>query len=208
MKRKLLFIAVPRTGSMSMIEALKPHGLHAVKYDVGSVDTVFDRARPLTTFYHASVRALLDAYIIDDRWIRERKVVKFVRNPWDRLVSLYHYLFGTLADRHDRHRVCTFQDFVGRVCAFGVEEVGPYNWLGLSQANPQAAWGYWPDFVGKFEAIEEDWGKVCDMIGIDAPLPHVGATEHADYRTYYTPELRDAVGTFYAQDVHEGGYEF
>lgn len=208
MSPKLLFIAVPRTGSMSMIEALKPHGLHAVKYDVGSCDNTFDPQRPLTTFYHASVRSLSEARIIPENWTQDRISVAFIRNPWDRLVSLYHYLFETLGDRHKREGLLNFEDFARRVCAFGVTALGPYNCLGLSQANPQEEWIDYPRFIGRFEHIEEDWARVCEMIGVDAPLPHVGATEHDDYRTYYTPDLADAVGNHYAQDCYRGDYEF
>lgn len=210
MKRKLLFIAVPRTGSMSMIEALKPHGLHAVKYDVGKVDTVFDPERPLTTFYHASIPSLIDANIITREWLSERFVVSFLRNPWDRMVSLYSYLFGTL-ERH-RYRLgdMSIDRFIETVTASS-HPIGPYNWLGLSQAAPQTTWtrrcGH--EFVGRFERLEADWAILCDMIGASAPLPHLGKSSRDDgYRWAYTKSTQYLVSRYYAADIQRGGYTF
>lgn len=210
MSDKFLFIAIPRTGSMSVIEALKPHGLHAVKYDVGKVDVRFDPERPLTTFYHASPESLIEANVISREWFLERKVFTFIRNPWDRMVSLYHYLFDTLR----RHGEMSFEDFVVDVTLRPQQTVGPYNWCGLSQAQPQVRWlegSERREFqLSRFEDMATEWGEVQLLLGITTKLPHIGASaRQLDYQPYYyTPVLQQLVGAYYKEDVKLGGYTF
>lgn len=212
MSDKFLFIAIPRTGSMSVVEALKPHGLHAVKYDVGKVDTVFDPERPLTTFYHADVRSLVHSGTIDRKWVESRTMFAVMRNPWERLVSLHRYLFTTLS----RHPIRTFAEFVVDVTLGEVESIGPYNWCGLSQTRPQSEWiaraGHYGEVkLHPFEHLSQPaWGAIQSDLGIvaDNPLPHIGQTAHGKYQEWYTPTMRDIVADFYARDIELGGYTF
>lgn len=210
MNEKTLFIAVPKTGTMSVITALLPHGLHAVKYDVGKVSRTFDPERPLTTFYHASVQSLVEAKLITHEWLQQRNLFAVLRNPWDRMVSLYHYLCGVLQDRHGKK---TFPEFVVAMTQQQQQPIGPYNWCGLSQAQPQAAWiessaGVKVE-VYCFEDLASEWVRMQLLVGVEADLPHLAASHrHKDYREYYTPLLRDLVGEFYEKDVKLGGYTY
>lgn len=208
---KVLFVSIPRTGSMSVKHALMPHGLHAVKYDVGKCNAVFDPERPLTTFYHAHPVALVAAKIITQAWLDDRTIFTIIRNPWDRMVSLYHYLFGVLKPRHGA--IDTFEDFVVEVTQRPQWPVGPYNWCGLSQASRQVDWvdGY-PCECLKFEDYSHGaWLKIQEICGVTetSPLPHLGATKRRDdYHWYYTHSLRHMVQDHYAADIDFGGYTF
>ena len=64
------------------------------------------------------------------------------------------------------------------------------------------------DFIGRFERLEEDFKKLCGKIGLNVSLPHLNQSQHRDYRSYYTPELRDRVGEFFKRDVELFGYTF
>lgn len=208
-----LFIAVPKTASESMRGAMAPHGLHNIKLHDNERGQSFRPQEILTTFHHAGLPALIDAGIVACGWLESRWVFAFIRNPWDRMVSLYHYLFGVLGRHRTRYGEWSFAKFVQHVTTQPIDPVGAYNWRGLSQTNPQAAWLFDDgqplcSFVGRFEHLARDWNHVCEQLGIDAPLPHTGKTQRNPYQEYYTPELQAAVAAYYASDITLGQYEF
>ena len=146
--------------------------------------------------------------------IAEMFCFTLVRNPWDRMVSLYFYLWHNLGRHREKLGDKTFAEFVDHIAANQpLEPVGPYNWLGLSQANPQTAWTHDGNerrmqFIGRYEHLADDWAFVCKVLGIDTELPLTNTTNHRPYQEYYTPALRDTVGEIYERDVSEWGYEF
>ena len=64
------------------------------------------------------------------------------------------------------------------------------------------------DFVGRFERLAEDFAHVCRTIGVEAELPHVNPSRHADYRTYYSDHSRALVAEHFAEDIERFGYRF
>jgi len=87
------------------------------------------------------------------------------------------------------------------------------------------------DFVGRFERLREDLRQLSGQLGISEKLPERNRSQyasradarcHADrtpaelrampamprYRQFYTPELVEAVGRVYAEDIDRFGYEF
>ena len=58
------------------------------------------------------------------------------------------------------------------------------------------------DFVGKFENIEEDWERVCKIIG-NYKLPHLNKGEHKPL----TEKQREHVRAFYDQDFKFFNYK-
>lgn len=205
-----LFIAIPRTASTSIRNAM---GGHDIKLGGDERSQSLQPQEPLTTFHHAGLPSLIDAGIITRKWLASRWVFAFIRNPWDRMVSLYRYLFGVLGRHSDQYGDWSFVKFVQYITTKPINPIGAYNWRGLSQANPQAAWLFDDghplcDFIGLFEHLHRDWNCVCEHLDIDAPLPHIGATTRNPYQDYYTPVLRTAVAAHYAADIEMGHYEF
>jgi hypothetical protein len=133
----------------------------------------------------------------------------FVRNPWDKVVSHYHYRVRTnrtgLADEG-----IPFRDWVLR--AYGEQDPRYHDepkmfmpqvyWVGDEQGRCMI------DFVGRFERLSADFAEVCRHIGVDAALPHVKTTSHAHYRESYDEETRAVVAERFAPDLAEYGYTF
>lgn len=215
-----LFIGVPKTATKSICKAMEPHGLREVNF--GNRDDMVGVAvdlgnEPAVTFHHAHVPTLIANGTLHPRHVERWFTFAFLRNPWDRMVSLYEYLFGTLERHHiTEPGVNSFRDFVLRVTDTDkpIDPPGAYNWRGLSQCSPQAAWlvhegRLQVDLLGRFERLELDWGFVCVTLGIPpSPLPHIGAIERRPYQEYYTRQLADRVGDFYAVDRLLGPYDF
>lgn len=122
----------------------------------------------------------------------------FVRNPFDRLVSLYYF------SRKHRAFPATFKEYVELVYR-GDYPKSPDQYSKLY--NPCGK--LLVDFVGKFENIQHDFTHVCNKIGIQpVALPKANATKHPDYKDCYTPELVKYVGELYADDLETFGYEW
>jgi hypothetical protein len=64
------------------------------------------------------------------------------------------------------------------------------------------------DFVGRFENLDEDFGKICERLGLDAELSHISKTKHKHYRSYYDDETRELIHDMYKKDLEMFGYEF
>jgi hypothetical protein len=66
------------------------------------------------------------------------------------------------------------------------------------------------DFVGRFENLADDAGRIFGQIGLDGTAleHHNRSMRESDYRPYYTPETKDRVAELYADDIRVFGYEF
>lgn len=126
----------------------------------------------------------------------------FVRNPWDLLVSYYHYLLRSTG--HHRHRrvkrLGGFEDYVRYEARRG--KFSQKQFLTDRRGNLLV------DFVGRFESLATDFCYVCRVLGISAALPHVNRTPHQDYRSYYDKRTIELVAWHFREDIELFGYEF
>ncbi|MEL6614569.1 MAG: sulfotransferase family 2 domain-containing protein [Bacteroidota bacterium] len=145
----------------------------------------------------------------DDRW-ESRYTFSFVRNPWDRVVSLYHFRVKTnqtgLGDQH-----LSFSDWA-RVC---FRDRDPQYLNKPKMFAPATDWLAGPsgeidvDFVGRFERLSDDFAVAAEAIGkSDVELPHLKSSSRGDYREYYDADAIQVVGDAFASDVEAFGYDF
>ena len=158
-------------------------------------------------FAHLTAVELRDL-IGPSRWER-RFSFGFVRNPWDRVVSHYHYRVKTNQTGLATNPI-PFDEWVVR--AYGERDPVYYDQPRMFQ--PQYRWlcdddgVELVDFVGRFERLADDFDEVCRRLGVDAALPHLKKSKHTDYRELYSDETRDIVGRIFAEDLARYGYEF
>ena len=128
----------------------------------------------------------------------------FVRNPYDRYASCLLNLGRATPETFEEYTLTTFKD--------GYKE-------GFAGNNPH--WqNMWPaykhlyfdgklecDFVGRFEGLESDWGKVCDMMDEDFKLPHLNSSSWGGYGKYYSKRTRQIVSKAYEKDFDTFGYQ-
>ena len=85
----------------------------------------------------------------------------------------------------------------GRIRRHALPQTHPYHHL--DQA----------DFVGRFENLEADFGKVCKKLDIEYNgLPHWNITDRKSYREYFNKESKALADEFLKQDIEELDYEF
>jgi len=131
----------------------------------------------------------------------------FVRNPWDKVVSQYHY---RLRVEKLGPSPPEFREWV-RV-AFGEEDpdhrddprlfMSQYDWLVDNEGNLVV------EFVGRFENLREHFRRVCEILRVSPELPHLNRTRHGHYRDYYDQESRAIIERVFRKDLEEFGYDF
>jgi len=148
---------------------------------------------------------------------REYFTFSFVRNPWDRLVSAYHYLL----ERGPLERDSGWSDLVRSFNGF---DDFVHNWMCLENIEkhihfvPQYRflinrYGVIDlDYVGRFESIALDLDEIKCRIkggGNEVSTTKVrNSSKRDEYRGYYTDETRKKVGKLYARDIELFGYSF
>lgn len=181
-----IFIHIPKTAGLSIDEALdikKYRNRRRLRKDT--------EYSGLITFGHELLPPLQESGLAP----KKAFTFAFCRNPYDRTVSLW--AFNNKRNKLD----LTFVEFCRNL----------ENWKwGWRIRTPQAQWtdGVDLDFLGRFENLQEDFGILCDKLGIERrPLPHENATKHRPYSEYYDMETRAIVRVHYAQDFERFGYE-
>ena len=168
---------------------------------------------------HSTIRELTP-----DQRVRDYFKFTFVRNPWDRLVSIYYYRRPWLRvpDRKDTAdwRKLYFKHWVGQLCTSRLRRVG----VGGSPTIPpedskftgqQVDWiidkdgNIDMDFIGRFENLQNDFDTICGKIGIPSEtLPHLRKNEHDHYSECYDDETKRIVAKKFQKDIETFGYEF
>jgi len=121
----------------------------------------------------------------------------FERNPWDRQVSAYFFRY-----RKSKNPP-SFSEYMHRPRRAWINNYDIY-----SIDNEVCV-----DFVGRFENLSDDFGKVLKTVGLsfDAPLPQAKTDFRRDakhYRRHYDEETRELVRKWYGREIALLGYEF
>jgi hypothetical protein len=206
--RRYIFVHAPKTGGTAMALALESR---AMKDDILLGDTPKARKRRHRVkgvqtrgrlWKHATlgdIDGLVDT--LDGLF-----AFTLVRNPWDRMVSYYHWLKDQTFD-HPAVGLAAQMGFADFACAPQV--------CASMAATP--ARHYMTDAAGRercdlfirLEAVGTDAGPLWDHLGFQLELPHANASRRdADFRNYYTDAARTAVARASAEDIERFGYRF
>ncbi|MCO6050177.1 sulfotransferase family protein [Mesorhizobium sp. RP14(2022)] len=127
-----------------------------------------------------------------------------VRNPFERLVSLYNWRYRNFERRPS---FSTMLRLIDDGCA-DMHGINWQTWDLYTRDNKIAV-----DFVARQEQLAADFGTICSQIGIpyqpenltreksNAPKNHVAAS-------YYKPGDREIVERVYADEIEHFGYRF
>jgi len=176
-----VFIHIPKTGGRSIEKALDLQEYRSWRW--------IGRNPSLITFGHASLSYEIGkGRFYPKGWF----IFTFVRNPFDRFVSLYSFMTkqGQSKDK--------FKDFcriLNRVPA-GIFS-NQSKWL--KDVNV--------DFIGKFENLANDFDRLCSILEVEPKhLPHINSSEHLPWQEYYDDETLEIVHKYYQEDFEKFGY--
>jgi hypothetical protein len=183
-ERKLLFIHIARTGGTSVETALV--GSDWWKIDPGSKHISASQAR---------------AYYGEKIW---RSYTRFaiVRNPWDRLVSMWVTAWWWGATTHLKGREPgSFHQFLTTLQPHPHEF---YRSLFYHEILDELL-----DAVLRFENLNSEFEQLLKDAGCESvQLPHVESRNRDEYSTYYDDVAREWVASQYAVDIAAYGYTF
>jgi hypothetical protein len=140
----------------------------------------------------------------------------FIRNPWDRAVSLFSHqtkgekdfkswLMEMVArDGHpnDRTQEWKVSDKMKSTGGTGIPWKCQSDWLVDDNKDICV------DFVGRFESLKQDFERVCDIMNLKLQLPHINKTMRKDYTKYYDEETKQIVADWHKTDIQNFGYTF
>jgi len=180
--REFIWIRIPKTGSQSIKSLIHDEIQHP----------------------HFSSQALVQ--VIGRQRYDELFKFTIVRNPWDRLVTCYHYY---------QHKESSFEQWIKNGMPNNITGskfrpsslIHQLGWFTDEEGNSMV------DFIGKLENIDKDWKIICDFLKIDEPekIPHKNKTRQArkkHYSTYYDEELKNLVGDMCSEEIKLLNYEF
>jgi len=200
---KFIFVAIPKTGTHSVRQALREH---MGPSDLEQVGLFVQKKFPipeLARLQHGHLSlAQVRPYLQPEDWTSFFKFA-FVRNPFDRFIS---YCAFRTRDQD------IFERDPGKVMRHYLFEAPPHGHL-LFQPQHLFVTGsdgeLLADHVGRVEQMQESYDEIAGRIGIPSmKLGRVNATKRLAYRDYYDQELIDGVAQFYARDLDLFGYQF
>ena len=208
--RNYIFVHIPKTGGTSLALALEGR---AMKDDILIGDTPkalrrrkrLRRAQAAGRLWKHSTLADIDG-LVSHEFMASAFVVTMVRNPWDRMVSYYHWLRDQTFD-HPAVGLARDHDFSGFLNA-------PHIHAAL-KANPYVH--YVTDAAGvercglylRLEHVQDDAGPLWQHLRFRLDLPHLNASTRArDYRSYYSSKDAALIADLCAADIARFGYSF
>ena len=191
-KHRCIFIHIPRTAGSSIESSIRP-------------EWNFDNYRDLKHIVASTAKS-----IYKDYWYDYYKFT-FIRNPWDRMVSMtkYDWFYGCKIVGGKLDVSGYLEKFPGpeidsRSKSRGEKIDTINNSVYLNIINEEL------DFIGRFENLQEDYNKVCSTINCSNTLLHIetnnNKTKH--YTEYYDDVTREIVAERYARDIELFGYVF
>lgn len=128
----------------------------------------------------------------------------FIRNPFDRLVSTYHWNKinpFVSKDYQNYFKQCSFEQYV---LEDKVQFPSPQHYW-ICDKNKKLLVNY----IGRYENLIEDFKKICQQFSLPFDsLPHTYKTEREAYQDYYTPAIINKVQQFYKDDLELFDYKF
>lgn len=200
---KCIYIHIPKTAGTSIENALLGQSENPVERGITDHKTA--------AYYKRKHGPLFEKYF----------VFSIVRNPWDRIYSIFSYYTNGGNQRDDLNIVRSIPDsFKGfcrkylrnnrRLYFFGKPILWPqYRFLLVKKYLFFPSWKNSPiDYVGRFEKLEEDFNYIADRIKLPYRLPHVRRNQHDHYAGKYDSETISMVSAIYQKDIEMWGYEF
>jgi hypothetical protein len=209
-ERSYIFVHVPKTGGTAMTSALEQQ---ALPDDLVISDTPEGRRRrpllrdltPRGRLWKHSRLADIDGIVSPDQ-MATMLIFTLVRNPWDRMVSYYHWL----KDQRFAHpavglaQTLAFPDFLRHPLIGASITAHPVRHY-LTDATGREQ----PAHCLRIEHLAEDMAPVARHLGFVPVLPRVNASRRpSDIRSVYSDRDAALVARLCAEDIARFAYTF
>jgi len=204
-KHKITFIHIPKTAGSSFEQWIRDNNI------------THDRQQKHCTYD--------DAKLI---WKKLGYTFCFVRNPYARMVSMYHFIGQRAVERIEMRKLgqrtkkstnqqddLIIAEYYNKGFENWLEEHSnnihnPFD-LGIwmyERKTPQTHWLGENTTWFKAEELDLKFRNIQDMFNCSIPLPHTNRTNHKHYREYYNKNTRQIIEKIFADDLNKFNYEF
>jgi len=209
--RRYIFVHIPKTGGTALALALEARAMadDVLVGDTPKAQRRKARLKGVATagrlWKHSTLSEGLGLYT--EAEARDWFTFTLVRNPWDRMVSYYHWL-----------RAQSFaHPAVGLAQSLGFSDFLAHPQIAASiRTNPYGSYLRLPDGTEaaraflRLEHLEEDGAALAVHLGFALfPLARSNASERRpDWRSYYSDADAEQVAQIAAADIARFGYSF
>jgi len=190
-EKNLIFLHIPRTAGTSIADWLLSNkgNSHYAQWETHpKLSTVLENRIPCTSF-------------------------TVVRNPWDRMISLYFYMRNISINKNSNwikmnnitHN--TIPSFEEWVCNIDDRLMPEEYWF--KESTPQVDWiDREIDIIIRYENLKEDFIKIQQEFKTAIELPYLNSSGRSDYADYYNDSTKKLVGKIFEADIDEWKYSF
>ena len=200
---KFIFVAVPKTGTHSVRQALREQ---MGEDDLEQVRLFVEKKFPmpeLAKLRHGHITLQQLQPFLDPEEFQSFFKFGFVRNPFDRFVSYCAFM------TRDQDIFARDPRSVMRHLLFTEPPYGHILFQPQHQFFENAEGELMSDYLGRAEQMQSDYDHICQRVGIPRrALDTVNSSRRGNYRDYYDQQLIDGVAKLYARDLQLFGYDF
>lgn len=207
-KYKFVFFSKPKCASTSIRKALDPYS------DIVSEDRN-------KHFHHHVPPIVLKKHFEQQGWDWD-SYFKFicVRNPWDMLVSLYHYgkpdkngryFWEAKNSGYDPTSIMDFNEWILKGKSWDAKSSQHLNDMSAYSLNYYTLdddYTFLVDYVVKVEDLNSELAFLSKLLGININFYHINKSDHSYYKAYYNQQAITQVSKVFDYDIRYGGYSF
>lgn len=202
-QHRFVFVAIPKTGTHSVRQALREH---LGPDDIEQVGLFVNKRFPfdeLARIKHGHLSLTQVRPFLGERHFTEYFKFAFVRNPFDRFVSYCAFMTrDNGAFNRDPRAVMRHVLFEVRPLEHILFQ--PQHRLLVDEAGNLSS-----DYIGRVEQMQASYDEICARVGIPgAVLGQVNSSRRSSYRDYYDQPLIDGVAELYRRDLELFDYAF
>ena len=210
--RNYIFVHAPKTGGTSLAFALETR---AKKDDIliGNTPKAQNRRRRQVhlqaqaagrLWKHSTLR---DSHgVISETFMDEAFVFTLVRNPWDRMVSYYHWLQMQDFDHLAVHlaETLSFSEFLNEPRMQRAIQNSPYEMYTLGTDRCDKC-----NLYIRLEHLAEDIAPLEEHLGFKLDVPHLNTSRReGDWHGHYSESDAALLAKLCAADIEKFGYRF
>lgn len=201
--KKFIFIHIFKTAGTSVTAALERHSYKPQSLRPRNWRTLLTtpKSQLLCREMHKHAPAVEIKQALGSATYDQFFKFSFVRNPWDWLVSLYHYILEH-PDNEGHQATVAMGSFPKFVESRQGSTKTQLSFL-VDQNGEQIV-----DFVGRFENLQEDFECLNRLLKLGTKLPHINRSQRSCYRDYYNTTTKQLVEHIYREDIERFGYMF
>lgn len=141
------------------------------------------------------------------------KTMSVVRNPWQRVYSLYRKVSteGYWLDWNNQTiiNLKPINEWVADYCNPEIPFVFP-RWF--NKATNQIDFlnyeGHWVDFICRAEQLEQDFKQVQDYLECNSTLPNISSYDHWEFKNYFNEASIKSIARVHERDIEYFKYDY